>query len=109
MREFENMEQYTEWFVKEGMELTRNQFAVVKIKSIDKTVCVCSTPELIEAMAEGAAYSFIERWNEEVKEDLTLKMDPDSELDLVAVIRDKVLEAFQLEKNMEIVFVSTEY
>jgi len=109
MREFENMEQYTEWFVKEGMELTRNQFAVVKIKSIDKIVCVCSTPELIEAMAEGAAYSFIERWNEEVKEDLTLKMDPDSELDLVAVIRDKVLEAFQLEKNMEIVFVSTEY
>lgn len=106
---FENMEEYTEWFVKTGMELTRNQFVVVKIKSIDKKICVCSTPELIEAMAEGAAYSFMERWNEEVGNAPDVKLDPDVDLDLVASIRDKVLEALQTEMDMEIVFVSTEY
>ncbi len=111
MKVFENMEQYTEWFVKEATGLTRNQFEIVKVKSIDKLLCVCSTPELIEAVAEEAAYAFMRRWNEEVSgaNDEEIVMNEDAELDFVSVIRDKVLEVFQEEKNMEIVFVSTEY
>lgn len=111
MKVFENMEQYTEWFMKDAVQLTRNAFYVVKVKSIDKVLCVCSTPELIESIAEEAAYAFIRRWNEEVAcaNDDEVTMNEDAELDFVAVVRDKVLEVFQDEKNMEIVFVSTEY
>ena len=111
MIKFENIQQYTEWFVKEAMELTRSQIVVVKVKSIDKMLCVCSTPQTIEAIAECAAYAFMERWNKEVAcvNGSEVEMNEDNELDFVSVVRDKVLKVFQDEKNIEIVYVSTEY
>jgi len=108
MIRFENMQQYTEWFTKQEGNLGKYAMEMVEIKSIGKRLCVCGTPLQIEAMAERGAVQFIDEWNACMRGD-DEEIDKDSDVDLISTIRDGIIEALEKHKNMEFVYVSTEY
>ena len=112
MKTFQNMEQYTEWVVKEALKLSKYDKVFVRIESVNKILCVCGTPLAIEYIAERSAEAFIKEWSETVDDEYTLddvRLDIDSDRDLVSELRDKILDSVQKYLKMEIVYISTEY
>lgn len=108
MIRFENMQDYTQWVLKEAEKLGKYAMVMIEIKSIGKRLCVCGTPLGIEPMAEKVAEKFIEEWNICMVGD-DEQIDTDADLDLISVIRDEIIDALENHKNMEFVYVSTEY
>ena len=80
---------------------------IVNVKSIRKLICVCGSPMAIEDVAERSVQNFFTEWN--LCAPVECHLSEDADADLVAMMRDNLLETFQKYKNMEIVFVSTEY
>lgn len=108
MIRFENMQQYTEWFNKEAGKIGKYGMTMVEVKSIGKRLCVCGTPNSIEYIAEKGAEAFCDEWNECMRGD-DEEIDKDSHVDLISEIRDGIIGTVEKHKNMEFVYVSTEY